>query len=56
LATDCDEIERLLDGSGGIHRVARDHRLNDDRIIATNDDAAARGMPTTTWRVWRRAK
>ena len=44
LATDGDEVERLLDGRGGVHRVAGDHGLDDDGIVAADDDAAARGI------------
>ena len=44
LATDGDEFERLLDGLGGVHRVAGEHGLTDDRVVAAHDDAAARGV------------
>jgi hypothetical protein len=42
LAADGDEVERLLHAFGGIHRVAREHGLHHDRVIAADDDAAAR--------------
>ena len=38
LAADVCEVDRLLDGCGGIHRVACDHALDANRIIATYGD------------------
>ena len=40
LATDGDEFERLLHALGGVHRVAGEHGLHDDGMIAADDDAA----------------
>jgi hypothetical protein len=42
LATDGDQVKRLLHAFGGVHRVAGEHRLHDDWVIATDDHAAAR--------------
>ena len=42
LAADGDEFERLLHGLGSVHRVAGEHGLHDDGMIAADDDAAAR--------------
>jgi len=36
------KVERLFHAPGGVHRVACNHGLYDDRMVATNDDAAAR--------------
>ena len=44
LAADGDEFERLLHGHGGVHRVAGEHRLLHDRMVAADDDAAVRGI------------
>ena len=44
LAADGDQVERLLHAGGGVHRVAGDHGLHDDGMIAADDDAAARGI------------
>ena len=38
LATDGRQIERLLDGRGGVHRVAGDHRLHADGIAPADAD------------------
>jgi len=45
LATDGDEVERLLDRFGGVHRVASQHRLHHDGVTAANDDSATRWIP-----------
>ena len=42
LAADGDEFERLPHALGGVHRVAGEHGLHDDGMIAADDDAAAR--------------
>ena len=42
LAADGDEFERLLHALGGVHRVAGEHGLHDDGMVAADDDAAAR--------------
>ena len=44
LAADGDEVERLLDGSRRVHRVAGEHRLHDDRATAAQNHAAAGGI------------
>ena len=44
LAAHRHKVQRLLDALGGVHRVARDHGLHDDRMIAADDDAPARGI------------
>src|SRR5207249_2543990 len=44
LAADGHEVERLLYARGGVHRVAGEHRLDDDRMAAADDDAAAGGI------------
>src|SRR6266404_3668498 len=50
LAPDVRELDRLLDRHPGVHRVARNHRLDADRIVSTNADIAypnlARGPAT----------
>ena len=52
LAADCDEIERLLDGRLGVHRVAGDHGLHADGIFAADGDVTglddARGAALKT--------
>ena len=42
LAADGDEFERLPDGQRGVHRVAGEHGLLDDRMIAAHHKAAVR--------------
>ena len=44
LATDLDEFKRLLQALGRIHRVAREHGLLHDRVVAANDDPTAGGI------------
>ena len=44
LATDGDEIERLLHTGGGVHRVTGDHGLHDNGAVAADDDAAVGGV------------
>ena len=44
LATDGDEVERLLHAGGGVHRVAGDHGLDDDRMATAGNNAAMRGV------------
>ena len=39
LATDRDEFQRLGDGSRGVHRIASNHRLHADGVIAPNADS-----------------
>ena len=42
LAADGDQVERLLHALGGVHRVAGEHGLHHDGMVAADDDAAAR--------------
>ena len=42
LAADGDEFERLLHAQRRVHRVAGEHGLHDDGMIAADDDAAVR--------------
>ena len=41
LATDGNEIERLLHAGLGVHGIARNHGLHDDGPVATHDNSAA---------------
>jgi len=54
LATDSNEIERLFDGFSGVHRVAGEHGLLHDGMVAPDDDPPCAGSPMTTSRVFRR--
>jgi len=54
LATDGDQVERLFHALGGIHRVARQHRLHHDRILTPMTLRRALDPRTTTSRVLRR--
>jgi hypothetical protein len=38
LAADGDEVKRLADARRSVHRVARQHRLLDDWVIAPQDN------------------
>ena len=40
LATDLDEFERLLHARGSVHRVAGEHGLLHDGMVAADDDSA----------------
>ena len=44
LAAHGHEVQRLLHAFGGVHGVAGDHGLDDDGMVAADDDAAARGI------------
>ena len=44
LAADGHEIQRLPHRGGGVHGVAGDHGLLHDRLCATDDDTAVRGI------------
>ena len=44
-ATCCRQLHCLLDRSLRVHRVARDHRLDADRICAPNPDVAHHHLP-----------
>ncbi len=44
LAADGNEFQRLLDAQRGVHRVAGEHGLHDDRMIAAHHKTAVRGI------------
>jgi hypothetical protein len=44
LAAHLHEVEGLLHAGRGVHRVARQHGLHDDRMMAAADDAAVGGI------------
>src|SRR5688572_30757583 len=41
LAADRHEVEGLAHGQRSVHRVAREHRLDNDGVVATDNDAPA---------------
>ena len=44
LATDGDEVQRLLHAGLGVHRVAGDHGLHGDGMLATDNDTPVGGI------------
>jgi hypothetical protein len=49
LTTDLNQFERLLDAFGGVHRITREHRLQNHWMLTTCNDAAPRRVAHNYW-------